>query len=158
MTEAPTNPLSRRALLCAAPAIPVAAMAGPASADILDWQQYIIDITRDLDATGQRWMRIAAESAADVEARPFEPGPIERLLTEYRRRERIICDGANSADGEISPEELDWSDEPLKKALQLTPDTVREFAAMFLLAHLDDVITADNLARGMFRRCEQMLA
>lgn len=157
MTDSDT-PLSRRALLCTAPAIPVAAIAGPASAGIPDWQRYIVDITKGLDASGQRFMRVAAESAANIEARPFEPRPIERLLREYRRREHIICDGAKANNREITPEELDWSDEPLREAMTMTPATVREFAAQFLLAHLDDAIMADNLAAGMFRRCEQMLA
>ena len=91
-----TKTLSRRALLRSAPAVPVAAIAAPVAASepaLPEWQAYICDITTNVNAQQRNFLRVAAEVVADQHKNPppFQPGPIEELLIEFRRRNEIIC-------------------------------------------------------------------
>ena len=156
--------MTKIATITAATAVPIStvdAIAVPtatATPTLPEWQQYICEITTDLHPRGQRFLRTAAETVSHRQhnPEPFEPGPIEELLNEYRRRNEIVTDRLGKTE-DIGDAELDWLDEPLLEAMDFMPDSQREFAAFFVLVHLDDAIMADNHAARIFDKCDAML-
>ncbi len=87
----------------------------------------------------RRQLIAAAPAAAllpTARATATAQGPVERLLAEHYRR-RDIIQTSDFSDDELD-EWVEWHNEVTNQAVEITPATPREWAALFVLL-VDDV-------------------
>ncbi|MEL7444676.1 MAG: hypothetical protein AAGK02_02550 [Pseudomonadota bacterium] len=104
----------------------------------------------------RRTLLAGAPAALAVPVSATEAGPIEARLLEFRRRNDWLNTLPTCSD-EMVDSATEWIDEPLNEACGMTPETMRELAALFLLTGLDNENLCEPHLRPFFTRCEAML-